>query len=134
MQPRNACIEIFIHLYPIAVKFQFGRIEQSFDRGKARHYMVNRLNKVDNIHHGTVGHGGGNISRYGVRKRGLQIGLSKLLRPGAFSVENIPEALYENMPRAEHIGQLPDLLRVFDRLIKGGVEVMGAENGYIGII
>ena len=57
-----------------------------FRRGKARHNGVRRLNKVEDVRHGAVGHGRRDIARDGVRQGGDDVRLRKLLLPGAFAV------------------------------------------------
>ena len=60
--------------------------------------------------------------------------MGKLFLPCALAVEDIAEALDEDMTRSEHIGQLSDLLRVFDRLIERHIEVVRAKDCKIGIV
>lgn len=70
----------------------------------------------------------------GVLQGRTDIRACKLLIPRALAVENIPETLHEDMPRAQHIGEFPDLLCVCDGLIEGIGKVMGTENGHIGVV
>ena len=62
--------------------------------------------------------GGGDIARNRVWQRGLDVRLRQLLLPCALSVQNIAEALYENMTVRKHIRQLAHLLCISDRLIE----------------
>ena len=43
MQPLNARAEVGVHLNAVAVELQLGRVQQRFNRGKARHNDIHRL-------------------------------------------------------------------------------------------
>lgn len=73
MQATDVGAEVAVHLYAVAVKFQLRRIQQSFGAGKAGHYVVHRLDKIDDIEHRPVRHGGGDVARHRVRYGGLYV-------------------------------------------------------------
>lgn len=124
MQVPDARVEIFVHFDAVAVELQLRRIEQRFHCGEAGHHVVHGLDEMDDIDHRAVRHCGGDVARHGVGQGGLQVRARKLLLPSALAVENISVALDKNMPCAEHVRQLSDLLRVFDRLVERLVEVV----------
>lgn len=64
MQSLDVRIEIGVHLDAVAVKFQFGRIEQRFRRGKAGHHVIHRLNEIDDIDHRSVRHRRRDVPRH----------------------------------------------------------------------
>ena len=130
----NRGVEILVHLHTVAVKFQLGRVEKSLHRGKAGNHVVNGVNEIDDVYHRAVGKSGGDVPGDRIGESRTEIRLGKLLLPSPLAVENVAEALDENVPGAEHIRKLPHLFRVFDRLIEGGVEVVGAENRNIGVV
>ncbi len=65
---------------------------------------------------------------------GPDVGLSQLLGPGALAVQNVAEALHQNVARAQHVRQLAHLLRVGDGLVEGHGEVVRAQNGQVGVV
>ena len=134
VQSADVCAQPLVHFDPVAVEFQLRRIQERFVRRKARNNLIDRLDEVDDVGHGAVGHGGGDVSRDRILKRRADVRLRQLLFPGPLSVQDISEALDQDMSCAEHIGQLSDLLCVFDRLIEGHREVMRAEDGDVGIV
>ena len=78
-----------------------------------------RLNEIDDVGHGAVGHGGGDVAGHGVLQGGLDVGLGQLLLPGAFAVQNVAEALHQDLAVGQHVGQLAHLLGVGDGLVEG---------------
>ena len=92
------------------------------------------LDKVDNIGHGPVRHGGGNVAGHSVRQSGAHIGLGQLLFPSTLAVQNITKALHQNVTRCQHIGQLAHLLRIGNGLVKGIAEIVGAQDRQVGIV
>ena len=96
--------------------------------------MIHRLNEVDDVDHGAVGHGGGDIAGHGVFQCGAHVGLAQFLFPGAFAVENIAVTLYHDSTVPQHIGELAHFLGVGDGLVEGRSEVVGTEDRQIGVI
>ena len=96
--------------------------------------MIHRLNEIDDIGHRSVGHCGGDIARNSIGKSWLYVGLSKLLGPGSLAVENIAEALNEDVSVRKHVCELANLLSIGYRLIEGNGEIVGAEDGKIGVV
>jgi hypothetical protein len=96
--------------------------------------VVHRLDEVDDVQHGTVGHRRRDVARDGVRQGRPDVGHGKLLRPGPLAVQDIAVALDKDVPGAQHGGQLADFLRVGDGLVEGLVEVVGAEDGEVGVV
>jgi len=86
--------------------------------------MIHSLDEVDNVHHSTVRHCGGDITCNRIGKCGLYVGLTELLFPGSLAVKNISEALNKNMSRTKHIRKLPHLLCILYRLIEGHGEIV----------
>ena len=64
------------------------------------------------------------VARDRVRQGRADVALRELLFPRALAVEDIAEALHHDVPRAEHIRQLANLLRVGDRLVERHGEIM----------
>ena len=133
MQIFHARIEVLVHLNLVAVKFEFGRIKQSFGTCKSGYYHIHLLNEVEYTRHRSVRHCRGYISCNCVRKSGFYVGLLKFLLPRALAVEYIAVTLYHNVSGTEHIGQLAYLLCVFDRLIERLAEVVRYQNRKVGI-
>jgi hypothetical protein len=50
------------------------------------------------------------------------------LFPGALAVEDVAVALDEDLAVREHVGELPDLLRIFDRLVERIGEIVGSRE------
>ncbi len=134
MKTLNVCVEVLVHFDSVAVELELGRVEKCFVGSEAGSNMVNSLNKVDNICHGSVRHCGCDIACNCVRKRRLEVGLRKLLFPCALTVKYITEALNEDVTRTEHVCQLADLLSVSDRLIERVRKVMRAKNGKVCVV
>ena len=133
MQAVNRGVELVVHLYLVAVKFQFRRIKQGFVARKSRHDFVHRLYEIDDVRHRAVRHSRRDVARNRVFQRGTDVGHSEFLLPGAFARENIPVTLHEDFARAQHIRELPYFLRVFYRLVEGLVEGMRAKYGEVGV-
>ena len=53
--------------------------------------------------------------------------------PSPFAVQYIAEALNQDTPRGQHIGQFAHFLRVFNGLIKRVAEVVRTQNGKISV-
>ena len=96
--------------------------------------MVYGLNEVDDVDHGAVGHGRGDVAGHGVFQCGPHVGLTQFLFPGAFAVENIAVTLYHNPAVPQHIGELAYFLGVSDGLIEGGSEIVGTENRQVRVV
>ena len=69
-----------------------------------------------------------------VRQGRADVALRELLFPRAFAVEDIAEALHEDVAVGEHVGQLADLLRVGNRLIERDGEIVAAQHGNVGVV
>ena len=134
MKALKAGVEIRVHLHPVGVELQLGGIQQGLVGGEAGHHIIHGLNEVDDVGHGPVGHGGGNVAGHGVRQSGADVGLGQLLLPGAFAVQNVTEALHQDLAVGQHVGQLAHLLGVGNGLVEGHGEVVGAENGQVGVV
>ena len=134
MQAPDVGIKIRVHFDLVGIELQLRGVEQGLIGGEARHNLIHGLNKVDNVDHGAVGHGGGDIAGNGVRQRGADVGEIQFLLPGALAVQNVAEALHHDVPVAQHIGQLSHLLGVGDGLVEGDGEVVGAEDGHVGVL
>ena len=95
--------------------------------------MVDHLDELDDIDHGAVGHGGRDVARDGVFQRGAHVGAGQLLRPGALAAQDIAVALHHDAPRAEHVGQLADLLRVGDGLVERLGKIVADQDRQVGV-
>ena len=124
MQTGHIRVERVVHGDAVAVKLQLRGVQQRLIRGEAGHDLIHSLDEVDDVEHGAVRHGGRDVASDGVRQRGTDVRLRELLLPRALAVEDIAEALHHDVPRAEHICQLADLLRVGDRLVERHGEIM----------
>ena len=60
--------------------------------------------------------------------------MRQLLGPGALAVQNVAVALDQDVARAQHVGQLTHLLGVGDGLVEGFGEVVGDEDGQVGVL
>ena len=69
----EAGVEVRVHLHPVGVELQLRGIQQRLIGGKARHHIIHSLNEVDDVGHGPVGHGGGNVAGHGVRQSGADV-------------------------------------------------------------
>ena len=128
MEAGDIGIEGRVHFYAVAVELQFWGVEKGFNGSEPWNDMIHRLNKIDNVDHSPVGHGGRDVTGHGVGECRPQVGPGQFLLPSPLSIENIAKALHENMSGAQHIGQLSDLLGIGDGLMKGLIEIVGAEN------
>ena len=60
--------------------------------------------------------------------------MGQLLLPGTLAVQDVAEALDEDVAVGQHIRQLADLLCVGDGLVEGHGEVMRAEDGDVCLL
>ena len=60
--------------------------------------------------------------------------MGQLLGPGALAVQDVPKALDQDVPRSQHVGQLPHLLGVGDGLVEGIRKIVAAQNRQIGVV
>ena len=134
MEVFDAGVEVLVHLDAVGVELELGRVEQRFVRCKAGDDLVHGLNKADDVAHCAIGNGGGDVACDRVGKRGLEVALRELLLPGALAVENVAEALNENVSRAQHIAKLAHLFCVLNGLIEGVVEVVRHQNGKVCVV
>ncbi len=79
--------------------------------------MIYGLDEVDNVCHGTIRHGCGDVACHCIRKGGTHVGLAQLFLPGALSAQDIPITLYQKLAVAQHIGELAHLLCIGDGLV-----------------
>lgn len=99
-------VEIVVHFNFVGVEFQFGRVKKSFGACKAWDHNVELFDKVQNVSKRSVGHRRRDISRNRVGQSGFNVGLTKLLFPGALSFQNIAVTLNENVSVRKHIRKL----------------------------
>ncbi len=118
MQSSDRGVESGIHLDFVAVKFEFGRIQEGFVARKSGNDLVYRLYKAEDIGEGTIRHCRRYIPRYRVFERRSDVGEVEFLLPSALACENIAVALHEDFARAEHICEFAYLDCVFDRLLE----------------
>ena len=134
MQAPDVGVEVLVHLDLVGVELQLGAVKQGLVGGKAGHDHIQHLDELDDVGHGAVRHGGGDITGYGILQGGLDVGLRQLLGPGALAVQNVAVALDQDVARAQHVGQLTHLLGVGDGLVEGFGEVVGDEDGQVGVL
>ena len=134
MQAPDVGVEVLVHLDLVGVELQLGAVKQGLVGGKAGHDHIQHLDELDDVGHGTVRHGGGDITGHGILQGGFDIGLRQLLGPGALAVQNVAVALDQDVARAQHVGQLTHLLGVGDGLVEGLSEVVGDEDGQVGVL
>ena len=96
----------------VAVELELGRVQQRLGRREARHHLVHRHHERQDVRHGTVRHGRRDVAGHRVGQRGHHVGARELLLPRALAVQNVAQALNHDAPVAQHVGQLPHLLRV----------------------
>ena len=134
MQALDVGVEVRVHLDLVGVELQLRAVQQGLVGGEAGDDHVQHLDELDDVGHGAVGHGGGDVAGHGVLQGGLDVGLGQLLRPGALAVEDVAVALHHDVACAQHIGQLAHLLGVGDGLVEGLGEVVGDEDGEVGVL
>ena len=134
MEALEAGVEVGVHLHPVGVELQLRGVQQRLIGGEARHHVVHGLDEVDDVDHGPVGHGGGDVAGHGVRQGGPDVGLGQLLLPGALAVQDVPEPLDQDLAVGQHVGQLAHLLCVGDGLVEGDGEVVGAQDGEVRVV
>ena len=66
--------------------------------------MVHGLNEADDVYHGAVRHGGGDVTRHGVRQSGMDVRLRQFLLPCPLAVQNVAKALNHDVSVAQHVG------------------------------
>ena len=134
MQPFDVGIELLVHLDPVGVKLDLGSIEQRFVAGKAGDDFIKRLNKADDIHHGTIRQSAGDIARHCIWHGGTHIAALQFLWPGTLSAQNIAETLHQNMAVGKHIHQFADPFGISYGLVERRAEVVGTQNGDVCIV
>ena len=70
METLDVRVEVFVHLDAVGVELELGGIEQRLIAGEAGHHLVHGLDEIDDVDHGPVGHGGGDIPGHGVGQGG----------------------------------------------------------------
>ena len=133
MQTGDIGVEVLVHLDAVGVELQLGGVEQGLLGGETGDDLVHRVNEVDDVGHGAVRHGGGDVAGHSVGQGGADIGVRKFLFPCALAVQNIAKALHHNVSCAQHIGQLADLLCIGNGLIEGIGEIVAAEDREVGV-
>ena len=134
MQTGDVRLQVGVHLDLVGVELQLGAVQQRFGAGKAGHDLVHHLDELDDVDHGAVGHGGGDVTGHGVLQRRADVRAGQLVGPGALAVQNIAVALHQNVARAQHVRQLTDLLRVGDGLVERLGEVVADQNGQVRVV
>ena len=134
VQALDVGVEVRVHLDLVGVELQLRAVQQGLVGGEAGDDHVQHLDELDDVGHGAVGHGGGDITGHGILQRGLHVGLCQLLLPCALAIQNIAVALHHDVACAQHIGQLAHLLGVGDGLVEGLGEVVGDEDGEVGVL
>ena len=134
MEATETGVEIRVHLYPVGIEFQLRGIQQGLIGGKAGDNFIHCLNKADDVGHGAIRHGGGDIPRHRVRQSRTDVRLGQLLGPGPLAVQNIAKALHQNLAIGQHVGQLTHLLSICDGLVKRNAEIVRAENGEVRVV
>ena len=134
MQALDVGVEVRVHLDLVGVELQLRAVQQGLVGGEAGDDHVQHLDELDDVGHGAVGHGGGDVAGHGVLQGGLDVGLGQLLRPGALAVEDVAVALHHDVACAQHIGQLAHLLGVGDGLVEGLGEVVRAQDGQDSVL
>ena len=76
----------------------------------------------------------GQVSRHGILQSGNQVVAAETLLCGPASSLEITEGLNHDSSSAEHVGQLGNVLAVFNGLIEGLGKVLAHQKGKIGII
>ena len=133
MQPGDVGLQVRIHLDFVGVELELRAVKQRLGAGEAGHDVVHHLDELDDVDHGAVGHGGRDVAGHSVPERGAHVGAGQLLGPGALAVQNIAVALHQDVPRAQHVGQLAHLLRVGDGLVERLGKIVADEDGQVGV-
>lgn len=134
MQSSDRGVECGVHFDFVAVKFEFGRIQEGFVARKSGDDLVYRLYKAEDIGEGTIRHCRRYISRYRVFERRSDVREIEFLLPSALACENIAVALHEDFARAEHIGEFAYLDCVFDRLLERLGEGVRTKDCEVGVL
>ena len=134
VQTRDVRLQVGVHLDLVGVELQLGAVQQRFGAGKTGNDLIHHLDELDDVDHGAVGHGGGDITGHSVLQRRADVGAGQLFGPGALAVQDISVALHQNVARAQHIRQLADLLRVGDGLVERLSKIMADEDRQVGVV
>ena len=134
MEAFDVGVEILVHLHPVGVELQLRGVKQRLRGGEAGNHLVHGLDEVDDVGHGPVGHGGSDVAGHRVGQGGAHVGEVQLLGPRPLAVQDVAEALDHDVARPQHVGQLPHPLGVGDGLVEGEGEVVGTENGQVGVV
>ena len=71
METLDVGVEVGVHLHAVGVELELRGVEERLVGGEARHHVIHGLDEVDDVDHGAVGHGGGDVTGHGVHQRGL---------------------------------------------------------------
>ena len=134
MQALDVGVKVLVHLHLVGVELQLRAVQQGLVGGKAGHHHIQHLDELNDVGHGAVGHGGGNVACHGILQGGLHVGLGQLLLPCALAVQNVAVALHHDVACAQHVGQLAHLLCVGNGLVERLSKVVGDQNRKVGVL
>ena len=134
MQVRHAGLELRGHLDAVGVKLELRRVEQRLLGRESRHDLVDGLDEVDDLDHRAVRDRRGDVAGLGIGQGGYEVGLAQLARPGALAVQDVAEALHQDVARAQHVAHAAHHARVLDRLVEGLAEIEGGEHRDVGVV
>ena len=124
-------VSVYHHL--IGVEFNLNTVEQSFVAGNAGSYLVQCQKHFLDIRHDAVG----NTRDRSPGTASFRVGI-RLLRQRRSSVVRRPlevtEGLNHNSSSAEHVGQLGNVLAVFNGFVEGFGKVLAYQKGKVGVV
>ena len=128
METFDRGVEMLVHLDFVAVKLEFRAVKQCLIPCKSRNDLVDGLNEVDDVEHGSIRHCRRYIAGYRVFERRANVGETEFSLPRALARQYISVTLNEDFARAKHICEFADLLSVFYRLFERFGKGMRAKN------
>ena len=106
------------------------QVQQGLGAGETGHDLVHHLDELDDVDHGAVGHGSGDVTSHGVLQRRAHVGAGQFLGPGTLAVQDVAVALHQDVAGTQHVGQLADFLCVGDGLVERLGEVVADQNAW----
>ena len=84
--------------------------------------------------HDAVGEYQGQVTRHGILQGGNQVVAAEALLRGPASSLEVTEGLNHDSSSAEHVGQLGNVLAVFNGFVEGFGKVLAYQKGKVGVV
>ncbi len=127
-----AGLEILVNGDLHVVELDLHPVEQGVVVRRARRDLVQRVDHLDDAVEDALGNDQGKVAGRG-RQRGLDEGLPDAGRRGALTADEVTEALHHDAA-AQHVGEAGDALAVAVAVLEGLGEVLGDEEGEVGVV